>query len=1516
MFIGLDRGHFLSPSGRCRPFDASADGYSRGEGCGIFILKRLEDALSEKDQILGIIRGIEVNQSANAVSITHPHAETQMNLFKRLLMNSDVDPNAVNVVEAHGTGTQAGDTIELQSIRGVLATDRTDDNPLYVTSIKANIGHLEAASGCASLAKILLMFQRRVIPQQIFLKTINPRIQDLTLDNTVISTENIPWSAPNGNRSRIALINNFGAAGSNSAMLVEEYSPEDTGDCDHHANGISLVFGLSAKDMPSLEVLRSKYVSWLQKSTVHLNCLLNVAYTATARRQLYSCRLAVSASTVYQLIQQLQTAPISMAAEAEKDVIFVFSGQGGQYYGMGHKLYLSSVLFKHHIDECDFILKSHGFPGVIDIIGNSDRSISSFDGDEEQLQTATFCLQYALAKLWTSWGIRPQVVVGHRYVLCSQFLTNASQTELAQISLGEYAALVMAGVMTLKDGLLFVARRARLMFERCPRMTTGMAAVSLGPVKLESILHSNRSFSNISISCYNSEGDCVVSGPLKGLELLTKYIETKSIAKVTRLRVPFGYHSATMLPLVQDLRDLGLKTKTCPPQIPFISTVLGRVILPGDMTFPSQDYLARQCVEPVRFSEGINSYLTAFPSGTTMTWLEISPHPTIIPMLRCFPALSASVILGCLRISEEPWSSMSKSLASMYRDNYRIDWRNVFKAFGRHVCISLPSYHFSTQRFWTPFAEEVSCDHLGAKGLSIQHCVDNPDDREDKLVIFHTSVSDIRRYIEGHRVGNTPLCPASIYLELAYSAIKFGIELKQIEIADCDITLQGVKFPRPLTLNPETVDDLILTVQVDIVDCTFVLKSSLLDQEFVNATGGYSLRSKVQTERSFNRILPSVIHRIDSVLRPEAPQQLETFSARTMYQVIFSRIVDYSTEFQTIQALYMHSNGLEATATMAFSEPDGFNSDNFSVHPLFVDTLIHIAGFISNIHASQNDAYICNEVGSIHMFPPAIKADTSYKIYCKIMPMEDQACMVGESYAILEDREDSKFIVAHIHDIQFRRVRLGSFLSGLEYNTKLGLGAMNKCRPLPSDVAEIVMKIVADSCKLNSVDLALDHELEILGVDSLMRIEVSYDISKAFPGFGCRPKEIAACRNINDIVNAILSHESSMYGAEGRSSMGIPTTPSSIFSTPRTMVQSPSSMRQIVARILDVEENSIKDDIPLSYLGLDSLSSIETVHALGQELQLKIPGTLLSGSDTIRDLEAQVSNLEPSLLKDAFEKQAGRGRSSSNAFHESSLAIRYKSLTLLQNATSSRTPLVLIHDGSGLTISYERISPLDRRVWAITNPKFASEEQWTSLEQMAESYTNLINNEMEGPVILGGWCSILFSCICVNSDLNFMRYTGWSFGGVVAFEVATQLLTRTFPVKGVILLDSPSPYNHVPLSSCLIDRVLDAAGNIEPKFRNFCKIQFSRNATLLSEYKPSRGHHNLHVSFLKSNEPYELPDSHEDIEVPRWLSDRSDISFIVEGWQSILDAPINILDIPGHHFQAFEAKNVSLWTNL
>jgi acyl transferase domain-containing protein len=376
------------------------------------VLKRFSDARAENDRILGIIPGAEVNQSGAASSITQPHVPTQIRLFRQLLEGSGIAPEDVNVVEAHGTGTQSGDVGELESIRRVFSAGRSAENPLHITSIKANIGHLEAASGAASLAKLLLMLQHRTIPRLISLVNLNPRISELTTDHTVIDTETQQWNAAKEGSPRTALLNNFGAAGSNCALVLQEYVPP-ANPKESAPSTVPYIFGLSAKTEAALVSMRLRVVDWLDSAEAPNAPLSDIAYSLTARRQIYEYRVSLTARTREELVEGLLSGPSSVRVSRKNGrAAFVFSGQGGQYVGMGNALYRSVPLFRSIIDHCHSFLVKSGFAGVMQYIApDENRSILP---DMEVYQSAIFALEYALSQLWMSWGVTPAIVVGHR----------------------------------------------------------------------------------------------------------------------------------------------------------------------------------------------------------------------------------------------------------------------------------------------------------------------------------------------------------------------------------------------------------------------------------------------------------------------------------------------------------------------------------------------------------------------------------------------------------------------------------------------------------------------------------------------------------------------------------------------------------------------------------------------------------------------------------------------------------------------------------------------------------------------------------------------------------------------------------------------------------------------------------------------------------------------------------------------------------------------------------------------
>jgi acyl transferase domain-containing protein len=420
MYLGLSRGHFLSPTGNCKPFDTAADGYCRAEGCVLFVLKRLSDAVAEGDRIHGVIRSAQINQSGNSSSITHPHSPTQTVLLERLLNQANVDPSSISVVEAHGTGTQAGDAREVETLKLVFGQHHSPKNPLLVSSIKGNIGHCEAASGAAGLAKLLLMLRNDEIPRQVGLNNLNPALGDLESSGLIIPRQNMVWKKARG-LARRAVLNNFGAAGSNASLLLEEWlgSPKQSHN-QHSTSNRSYVFTLTAKTNKALQSSVARHIDFLAKGQ-HGASLADICYTATARRHQYNHRISLSCSSETDLMAKLQNyrATTSQPASPVASIVFVFTGQGALYSGMGQELMTTYPPFKDAIMTCDRIIQGLGLgcPSLLNYISSKDGTYIDTLSDVEHLmvsQCACIALEYALTKIFISWGIKPDYVVGHR----------------------------------------------------------------------------------------------------------------------------------------------------------------------------------------------------------------------------------------------------------------------------------------------------------------------------------------------------------------------------------------------------------------------------------------------------------------------------------------------------------------------------------------------------------------------------------------------------------------------------------------------------------------------------------------------------------------------------------------------------------------------------------------------------------------------------------------------------------------------------------------------------------------------------------------------------------------------------------------------------------------------------------------------------------------------------------------------------------------------------------------------
>ena len=459
IFSGLSRGHFLSKTGNCKTFDNDADGYCRGDGVATVILKRLVDAVTDKDPILGVIRGSATNHSAQALSITHPHAGAQIFLFDKILREANTRPFDVSYVEMHGTGTQAGDAIEMESVSAVFAPShpaRSPEQPLFIGSVKANIGHGEAVSGVCALIKVLLMLQRNKIPPHCGIKRIMNKNypKDLKERNINIALKETAFPRPFGGK-RTTFINNFSAAGGNTAVLLEdapEKKPFETPDPRPFH-----VVTVSAKSLASFRKNLDLFQSHIEK-TPNMD-LASLSYTTTARRLHYNYRASFAVSNIQEVGAKLAGMkhehgnPIS---PEPPEIAFAFTGQGSQYINMGRQLFTKSKRFHSDLTYFDRLAKAQGLPSFLILVDGTGEDMDALSPVITQLGMT--CVQMALANLWTSWDLKPSVVIGH--------------------SLGEYAALYTAGVLSAADTIFLVGARALQLEIQCTKDTVGIQPVS------------------------------------------------------------------------------------------------------------------------------------------------------------------------------------------------------------------------------------------------------------------------------------------------------------------------------------------------------------------------------------------------------------------------------------------------------------------------------------------------------------------------------------------------------------------------------------------------------------------------------------------------------------------------------------------------------------------------------------------------------------------------------------------------------------------------------------------------------------------------------------------------------------------------------------------------------------------------------------------------------------------------------------------------------------------------------
>lgn len=788
-FQNLAAGTFLSPSGQCKPFDAQADGYCRGEAIGAVFLKKATDAIADGDQILGIISATAVNQNQNDTPIFVPNPLSLTAVFRTVLAKSKLHARDVSFVETHGTGTPVGDPSEYDSVRQVFGgTARAGLKSLQLGSVKGLIGHTEGASGVVALIKVLLMMQESCIPLQASFDTINPAIKSLPSDNMEIAKSCLPWS----DDVKVAMINNYGAAGSNASMVVHqapklgarsragsETARQKNGTLTSTASSFRCPFYISGLDDKAIHEYAQKLRQFLHEKPIsgHSLGIENVSFNVN--RQLANHSLGrgafFTAESIDDLDKQLGSLETRASPVPGRPIVLCFGGQVAKCVGLDREVFEKCAILRHHLDECDAICKSIQagsiYPAIFSCEDMTDASI---------LQPLLFSMQYACAKSWMDCGVVPAALVGH--------------------SFGELTALCVSGVWSLEDALRMIYGRSKIIRDAWGPEKGSMIAIDADPADLEHVLAAANAtldtrdnkdgYGGAAIACVNGPRSYTLAGSVAAMDAVQQIISTRKVdathpfLKHKRLSVTNAFHSALIDPLKPALEAVGRNLTFGHPEIPVERETEEHEECPSDAS-----YVADQMRDPIYWYQTVQRLAAKYPDAI---WLEAGSNSTIasmaskalgMPKGAVFLPVNLTSDINCMQnLVDTTMGLWSAGVQTSF-------WPHSRAQTQEYAPIMLPPYQFARNRHWLDFkkplkqtvgeAQPYKKANGSAEGKALPPSgpfvfvgyKDGTTKKEARFLI-NTNVKSYADIVSGHVFAKTaPVFPAPFAIDLAIQAI-------------------------------------------------------------------------------------------------------------------------------------------------------------------------------------------------------------------------------------------------------------------------------------------------------------------------------------------------------------------------------------------------------------------------------------------------------------------------------------------------------------------------------------------------------------------------------------------------------------------------------------------------------------------------------------------------------------------------------------------------------------------------
>ncbi|KAK0658318.1 hypothetical protein QBC41DRAFT_385815 [Cercophora samala] len=1174
-YQNLAAASFLSQTGATKSFDAGADGYCRGEGIGLVVLKSLSKALADGDTILGTILSTSVKQSSNVVPITVPYSPSQAALYHRVLKMAGVSPDDVSYLEAHGTGTPIGDPQEFQGIKEVFQSP-TRPGPLYFASVKGNIGHTEGASGVAGLIKVLLMMQKRAIVRQASYSRLNPKIQ-LDPSQFRIPTETVPWKSD----VLIACVNNYGAAGSIAAMVVKEPTKHNHGTTSKTSPpALSkyplLVSANSAKSLGENCAKLRQYLSSFNASS-SANVLADMAYNLSDHQDRSLPNMFITAvSSMSELDDQLRIAASTPESQlcrlnpSPKPVVLSFGGQTSRFIGLSRSVYNSSALLRKYLDECDQALKGLGHGGIYPAIFDS----TPMD-DVVQLQTMQFALHYACAQSWIACGLKVDCVVGH--------------------SFGQLVALTVAGVFSLEDGIKLVHGRAVLMRDKWGAERGTMIALDADHGNTMGLISSVRKTmrsSGLEVACYNGPRSHVLVGSSAEVDAVIEVIKKSTAVKYKVLNVTHGFHSRFCDAIIPGLEALAASLTYNPPKIR-IETTSDR----ETWAAPTPKLIADHTRTPVYFEDAIKRIEARYGS---CTWVEAGSNSSVTSIARrsLSDAESRDHLFCPVNLSrEDALGALADTATNLWKNGNHVQFwpfHRIHRA--DYQPLNLPPYQFEKVRHWLDFNYVVE----QPKPVQVQEKITEATpvaEPEPVLIVFSgfdVSDTDKRRavftidprsqewraLVTGHAVLQQPLCPAPLYVELVLQAAKITAEAEGISALTFG-QLEGLEITSSLGTSDDKIIKLFLTPSDGERfkwDFSFQSQprgvSNTSTKTATHAVGSVKVVTTQDdtTSSELDRISRLIRHRDFDEVTTQADG--EAVQGSLVYKV-FSRVVQYHDFYKGVRQVAGHKGAVVAQVVLPSEQPDA--SKGLLSNPVAVDNFLQVPGLYANClgPCPADEVFVCTQVDRLYLSREFEgTANRTWKV-CATSTATSERESVNDVLVFEQQSGKLVFVAFGAH---FSRVRITSLAKVLS--------------------------------RANEGQAAASVNVNVNG------------ITKSITRNTSPPRAPPPFRDQNSVDYRDIPTQQSVVA-----------TPA-----PPKRPAGPGleqELRELLTKVTDVPADQFKGEVTLADLGIDSLVTTEIVSEIDQVLGVSIPQDHLQDLQTFGSLCAYLATRLGRELQDA-----------------------------------------------------------------------------------------------------------------------------------------------------------------------------------------------------------------------------------------------------------------------------------------